>query len=55
MMGKMRPVWEQMDARVFIPLKSPNYSFKNIMYKVLFPICNLIWRVNNYVSRQGTV
>ena len=23
------------------------------MIKVLFPICTLIWRVNNYVSRQG--
>ena len=27
----------------------------NNMIKVLFPICTLIWRVNNYVSRQGKV
>ena len=25
------------------------------MIKVLFPICTLSWRVNNYVSRQGKV
>ena len=27
----------------------------DIMIKVLFPTCTLIWRVNNYVSRQGKV
>ena len=31
------------------------FSFVNNMIKVLFPICTLIWRVNNYVSRQGKV
>ena len=25
------------------------------MYRVLFPICTLTWRVNNYVSRQENV
>ena len=29
--------------------------FINIMIKVLFPICTLIWRVNNSVSRQAKV
>ena len=24
-----------------------------IVIKVLFPLCTLTWRVNNYVSRQG--
>ena len=27
----------------------------NNMIKVLSPICTLIWRANNYVSRQGKV
>ena len=31
------------------------FDFDVIMYKVLFPICTLTWRVNNYVSRQGRV
>ena len=31
------------------------FSFVNKMIKVLVPICTLIWRVNNYVSRQGKV
>ena len=31
------------------------FSLINNMFKLLFPICTLIWRVNNYVSRQGKV
>ena len=41
--------WCLFPARVGI------FSFVNNMIKVLFSICTLIWRVNNYVSRQGKV
>ena len=45
-----------MDGRVFISRQSRHpFSLMNIMIKVLFPICTLMWRVNNYVSRQGKV
>ena len=38
------------------PARVGIFSFlKNNMIKVLFPLCTLIWRVNNYVSRQGKV
>ena len=37
------------------PARVGIFSFVNNMIKVLFPICTLIWRVNNYVSRQGKV
>ena len=42
---------------VYFPPESPSLSLSliNIIIKVLFPICTLIWRVNNYVSRQGKV
>ena len=51
-MKKARSVKEEMDGRVFI---SASFSLINNMIKVLFPICTLIWRANNYVSRQGKV
>ena len=55
-MGKKRSVREEMDGRVFISRQSRHpFSLINNMNKVLFPICTLIWRVNNYVSRQGKV
>ena len=54
-MEKTRSVKEEMDGRVFISRKSWQFSFITNMIKVLFPICTLIWRVNNYVSRQGKV
>ena len=44
-----------MDGSVFTSGKSRHFSSINIMIKVLFPICTLMWRVNNYVSRQGKV
>ena len=45
-----------MEGRVFISRQSRHpFSLIIIMNKVLFPICTLIWRVNNYVSRQGKV
>ena len=47
-----RSVREEMDGRVFISRQSRHpSSLINNMIKVLFPICTLIWRVNNYVSR----
>ena len=55
-MEKTRSVKEEMDGRVFISRQSRHrFSLINNMTKVLFPICTLIWRVNNYVSRQGKV
>ena len=55
-MEKTRSVREEMDGRVFIPRQSRHpFSLINNMIKVLFRICTLIWRVNNYVSRQGKV
>ena len=55
-MEKTRSVREEMDGRVFISRQSRHpFSSINIMIKVLFPICTLIWRKNNYVSRQGKV
>ena len=45
-----------MDGKMFISRQSRHpFALKNNMIKVLFPICTLILRVNNYVSRQGKV
>ena len=38
---------------VYFPPESAYFPLINIMIKVLFPICTLIWHVNIYVSRQG--
>ena len=55
-MEKTRSVREEMDGRVFMSRQNRHpVSLINNMIKVLFPICILIWRVNNYVSRQGKV
>ena len=54
-MEKTGSVKEEMEGRVFISGKIGIFSFVNIMIKVLFPICTLIWRVNIYVSRQEKV
>ena len=40
---------------VYFPPESASFSWINNLIKVLFRICTLIWRVNNYVSRQGKV
>ena len=37
---------------VYFPPESASFPLINNMIKVLFPICTLIWRANNY-SRQG--
>ena len=45
-----------MDGKVFLSHQSRHpFAFTINMIKVLFPICTLILRVNNYVSRQGKV
>ena len=54
-MEKTRAVKEKMDGRVIFPAKIGIFSFIINMIKVLFPICTLIWSVNNYVSHQGKV
>ena len=54
-MEKTRSKKEEFDGEVFISRQSRHYPFTVIMINVLFPICTLIWRVNNYVSRQGKV
>ena len=54
-MEKTRCMKEKMDGEVFFSLQIRHYPFLDSMIKVLFPICTLIWCVNNYVSRQGKV
>ena len=55
-MERTQSVREKMDGRVFISRQSRYpFSLINNMIRVLFPICTLIWRVKNYVSRQGKV
>ena len=46
---------EEMGGEVLISRQSRHFSFIDNIIKVLFPICTLIWLVNNYVSRQGKV
>ena len=38
---------------MFIFPQSRYFSFMNIKIEVVFPICTLKWRKNNYVSRQA--
>ena len=52
-MEKTRSMKEEMDGEVFISSQSRHFCLINNMIKVLFPICTLNWRVNNYVFRQG--
>ena len=42
-----------MDGKVFISHQIQHLTLVNINIKVLFPICNLTWRVKNYVFCQG--
>ena len=51
------PVREGRNGRkgVYFPPESASFPLINNMIKVLFPIGTLIWRVNNYVSRQRKV
>ena len=52
-MEKTRTVKEEMDEEVFVSGRIGIFPFINDNVKVIFPICNLIWRVNIYVSGQG--
>ena len=52
-MEKTQSVKEEIDGEVFISHQSWHFSSADKMIKVLFPICTLIWRVNNYVPSQG--
>ena len=38
--------------RAYFPLEMTFFLCNN-MSKVLFPICTVTWRANNYFSRQG--
>ena len=47
---------EEMDGKVvYFPARVGISDFDVLMNNVLFPICTLTWRVNNYVSRQEKV
>ena len=39
--------------KLFISRQRRLFDFDVVLYKVLFTICTLIWRVNIFVSRQG--
>ena len=55
-MEEARPMMKEMDGKVvYFPPQSAFFNFEMMMSKVFFPICDLTWRVNNYVSRQGKV
>ena len=55
-MEKVRPMREEMDGKVvYFPPESAFLSLILYVYTVLFRICILIWRVNNYVSHQKKV
>ena len=47
---------QKMQETASIPFRQSQYfDFDIVICKVLFPICTLTWRVNNYVSRQEKV
>ena len=53
-MEKARPMREEMDGKaVYFPPESALLPLMLYFSTVLFPICTLTWRVNNYVSRPG--
>ena len=47
-----RPMKADMDETVLVSRQSWQFHFLVDMVKVIFSICTLIWRVNNYVFRQ---
>ena len=52
----MREEREEMDGKVvYFPPDSALLPLMLYLSTVLFPICTLTWRVNNYVSRQEKV
>ena len=55
-MEKARPMREEMDGKVvYFPPESALLPLMLYFSTVLFPICTLTWRVNNYVSQQEKV
>ena len=55
-MEKARPMREEMDGKVvYFPPESALLPLMLYFSTVLFSICTLTWRVNNYVSRQEEV
>ena len=55
-MEKTRPMREEMDGEVvYFPPESALLHLMLYFSTVLFPICTLTWRVNNYVSCQEKV
>ena len=55
-MEKARPMMEEMDGKVvYFPPESAFLTLMLYFQTVLFPICTLTWRVNNYVSRREKV
>ena len=55
-MKKARPMREDMiGKKLFISRQSWHLYFDVLIHKVLFPICTLVWRVNNCVSHQEKV
>ena len=52
--GKTHPMKEENGWKICLLLARVGiFYFDIVIYKVLFPICTLTWRVHNYVSRQG--
>ena len=55
-MEKARPMTEEMDGKsCLFPARVGISDFEVMMYELLFPVCALTWRVNDYVSRQEKV
>ena len=55
-MEKARQMKEEMDGKVvYFPPESALLPLMLYFSTVLFPICTLTWRANNYVSRQEKV
>ena len=55
-MEKARPMREEMDGEaVYFPPDSALLPLMLYFYTVLFTICTLTWRANNYVSRWEEV
>ena len=55
-MEKARPKRGGMDGKVvYLPPESALSPLMLYFSTVLFPICTLTWRANNYVSRQEKV
>ena len=53
---KRRVLWgKRWMEKLFISRQSRHFHSGVVIYKVLFPIWTLTWRLNNYVSRQEKV